>query len=140
MKWTYPRKPTKEDYGFIYRIDYDDGTSYIGKKNLWVKKELPQLKSNKRRQNVIGKVNRNYKHKRILMDIVLKPSNWEEYTGSHKLSKSKTIVSKTILAYAPTKRYLTYLEAKAIFCLNALEDDNFLNENCLGKFFKGNLI
>ncbi|MBD3750723.1 MAG: hypothetical protein IE931_14645 [Sphingobacteriales bacterium] len=140
MKWSYSREPTKEDYGFIYQIDYSDGTSYIGKKNLWIKKELLPLKSRKKRQNAIGTIVRNYKNKRVTMEIVLTPSNWKNYTGSSKLTKNKIIVAKTILAYAPTKRYLTYLETKAILCLGALEDDKFLNENCLGKFFKGNLI
>ncbi|MFA7029629.1 MAG: hypothetical protein WC179_05100 [Candidatus Cloacimonadaceae bacterium] len=144
IEWSYsmdnPREPTEDDYGFIYQIDYNDGTSYIGKKNLWIREELPPLKSGKKRQNVVSTIQRNYKNKRVTMDIVLKPSNWKKYVGSSKLTDGKVIISKNILAYAPTKRYLTYLETKAIMCLEALENDTYLNENCLGKFFKDNLI
>lgn len=144
IEWSYsmdnPREPTEDDYGFIYQIDYNDGTSYIGKKNLWIREELPPLKSGKKRQNVVSTIQRNYKNKRVTMDIVLKPSNWKKYVGSSKLTDGKVIISKSILAYAPTKRYLTYLETKAIMCLEALENDTYLNENCLGKFFKDNLI
>ena len=133
-------EPTSEDYGFIYQIDYDDGTSYIGKKNLWVTEELPPLKSGKTRPNVHSTVNRIHKGKPVTMDIIIKPSDWRSYIGSSKLTAGKTIISRTVLATAPTKRYLTYLEAKALFCLDALESDQYLNENCLGKFFKSNLL
>lgn len=141
--WTYddlPFEPSTEDYGFIYQIDYDDGTRYLGKKNCWVTEELPPLKSGKPRDNVVSTVNRIYRGKRITMDIVVKPSDWRKYTGSSKLTQGKTIIRRTVLITAQSKRHLTYLETKALFCLNALEDDTYLNENCLGKFFKGNLI
>ena len=135
-----PYEPSTEDYGFIYQIDYDDGTRYVGKKNIWITEELPPLKSGKLRDNVVSTVNRIYKGKRITMDIVVKPSDWRKYTGSSKLTQGKTIIRRTVLITAQSKRHLTYLETKALFCLNVLEDDTYLNENCLGKFFKGNLI
>ena len=160
--WTLdelPFEPTLDDFGFIYQIDYDDGTSYIGKKNIWIYEELPPLKSGKKRENVVNTVNRsvkltkeelstrtptqirtNVQSKVVPMDVVRKPSAWRSYTGSSALTKNKTIISRIVLATAPTKRYLTYLEVKALLCLNVLEDDKYLNENILGKFFKGNLI
>lgn len=133
-------EPSTEDYGFIYQIDYSDGTSYIGKKNLWVIEELPPLKSGKKRDNVIDTVNRIHKGKRVTMDIIRKESDWRKYTGSSKLTQGKEIISRTVLATAPSKRYLTYLEVKYMFLLDVLESDQYLNENILGKFFKGNLI
>lgn len=141
--WTYedsPFEPTTDDYGFIYQITFDDDTKYIGKKNLWVIEELPPLRSGVPRPHAIDTVNRNYKGKRTTMEIVQKESDWRKYTGSSKLTQDKTIVARTVLAVAPSKRYLTYLEVKYMFLLDVLESEKFVNENILGKFYRGNLI
>lgn len=135
-----PFEPTLDDYGFIYEITYNDGTKYVGKKNCWMREELPPLKSGKPRPHLVDTVNRRSGGRIVTMEIVQKPSNWRSYTGSSKLTQGKTILSRTVLATAQSKRYLTYLEVKALMCLDALEDDTYLNENCMGKFFKGNLI
>jgi hypothetical protein len=135
-----PFEPTLDDYGFIYEITYDDSTKYVGKKNCWMREELPPLKSGKPRPHLVGTVNRRHNGHIVTMEIVQKPSNWRTYTGSSKLTQGKTIISRVVLATAPTKRYLTYLEVKALMCLDTLEDDQYLNENVLGKFYKGNLL
>ena len=52
---------------------------------------------------------------------------------------SKVWRRKTILKVCPTKRNLTYEEAKHLFIYEVLEDENSINENILGSFYKGNL-
>ena len=152
-------KSYKDKYGFIYQISYTDGTSYIGKKNLWTETALPLLKNGTyrsdtpkfitRREKMTEEdlVNRtplqikaNVKSKIVHYEIIKKESNWKKYTGSSKLSEGKEILSKMILEYAPSKRYLTYLEVKHMFMLGVLESDTYLNENISGKWYKGNLL
>jgi hypothetical protein len=143
MTWTYEDQPVESlpenTYGFIYQIEYDDGTSYIGKKACYSETHLPALKSGLVRPGSLYRIGRNIKGKRVQFDVMRKENNWKSYKGSSDLTKGKTIIRKTILAFASTKRYLTYLEVKALMCFEALEDEKYLNINCLGKFFKGNL-
>ena len=143
MTWTYDDQPVESlpenTYGFIYQIEYDDSTSYIGKKACYSETHLPALKSGLVRPGSLYRIGRNIKGKRVQFDVMRKENNWKSYKGSSDLTKEKTIIRKTILAFASTKRYLTYLEVKALMCFEALEDEKYLNINCLGKFFKGNL-
>lgn len=119
-------------YGFIYRIWYDDGGYYYGKKNftstrkkMFGKKRLAELDDNRLK-----------KYEYITIE-----SNWRfGYNGSTKNSKGKTVSKKEILLLGKTKRELTYLEAKLLFEMDVLNDEACLNENILGKFFKGNII
>jgi len=143
MVWYYEDQPVESlpenTYGFIYQIEYDDGTMYLGKKQCYSETHLPALKSGIVRPEALYRIGRNIKGKRVQFDVMRKENNWKAYKGSSDLTKGKTILRKTILAFASTKRYLTYLEVKALMCFEALEDEKYLNINCLGKFFKGNL-
>lgn len=149
MTWTYEDQPVESlpenTFGFIYQIDYAPdmnnlyGSSYIGKKQCYSETHLPALKSGIIRPGSLYRIGRNIKGKRVQFDVMRKENNWKSYKGSSDLTKGRTIIRKTILAFCISKRELTYMECKALFCLNAIEDEKYLNINILGKFFRDNL-
>jgi len=133
MPWLYNGKEMTShgdfnDYvvGFIYRIIYTDNREYIGKKLIRSNRKLKPTK----KQLAIRK---NYKR---VERIDLK---FTDYEGSSKNTVGLIISKKEIIELASSNRQLTYLESKTLFQLNVLEDDRFLNQNILGRFFKGNL-
>ena len=133
MNWTHNGKEmlshgdfTSDTVGFIYRIIYDDNREYIGKKLIRSNRKLKPTK----KQLAIRK---NYKR---VERIDLK---FTDYEGSSKNTVGLIISKKEIIELASSNRQLTYLESKTLFQLNVLEDDRFLNQNILGRFFKGNL-
>ena len=127
-------------YGFIYKITFKSGKYYIGKKNFFFYKTLPVLKNKDKRKGHIEFFYRIIDHKRKYYELIKKESDWFSYTGSIKKNILEPVVRKEILEFAYSKRHLTYLETKYLFLNNVLEDDNAINENILGKFYKGNLI
>jgi hypothetical protein len=129
----------KEIFGFVYLIGFTDGTWYIGKKQVMSKQILPALKSGILRSGAI-RINKNVNGKRKAFDVLYKESNWRTYTGSKKFAENKKIKVKYILDFAESKRYLTYLEAKYLFSFGCIENEEYLNDNILGKFFRDNLI
>ena len=133
MNWTHNGKEmlshgdfTSDTVGFIYRIIYDDNREYIGKKLIRSNRKLKPTK----KQLAIRK---NYKR---VERIDLK---FTDYEGSSKNTAGLIVSKKEIIELASSNRQLTYLESKTLFQLNVLEDDRFLNQNILGRFFKGNL-
>ena len=132
--WVYSNEIVNEIpngmYGFIYRINYTNGKCYYGKKlfysttKKWLGKKELALQTDKRLKK--------YRY-------VSKETKWREYEGSSKLTKDLTIASKEILAYAMSKRELTYLEIKCLFQVEALEDELCLNENINGVWYRDNL-
>lgn len=149
--WEYPSNPlisevvnSIEDmpdgvYGFVYRIFYEDGTIYIGKKNVYSIITMDPLKNGKVREGTIKQTYKVGSGKRIPKDIVKKESNWKTYCGSHKDVKDKVPSTREILAYAFNKIQLTYLEAKYQFSTGCLEDERYINDNILGSFYRGNI-
>ena len=127
-------------YGFIYEIEYTNGFKYIGKKKFHSENELDVLKKGGTRKGHIRFIGRNIGGKRVQREIVKRESNWRVYEGSHETANGFTIASKTILELVPTKRSLTYLEAKMLFCKDAIEDPLYLNVNILKRFFRDNLL
>lgn len=128
MKWIYQGEeidslPDEVMY-MVYKIDYTNGTSYVGMKV--VRSELKQTPLKGMRKNAVRRV--------------LKQSNWKTYIGSSKENVGLEIALKTILHLCSNKRSSTYLEAKEILSRGALENDKYNNANCLGKFFKGNCL
>ena len=106
--------------GFVYLItNKDTGKYYVGKKSLYSTRKLAPLKG--------------YKRKRV----VTQESKWVEYMSSNKDVQLWTNYEKCILDWAYTKKELTYLENKALYCLGVLEDKYSMNENISGKFYKG---
>lgn len=144
MNWILYGKPVEsiDDFpkgaiGFIYRIKYDDSTMYVGKKNLYITRSIKARKDGKERPNTVQRIYRNTGLKfRQPYDIVRMESDWKTYLGSHKEAKEKTLISKGILDVAFTNLQLTYLEAKWLFKLEVLEQNNYLNDNILGKFYR----
>ena len=138
--WTMNGLPINEVpsdvYGFIYCITYEDGKHYYGKKNFFNSVKLPALKSGIQRPNS-ERIAKNVKGKRKYFDILQKESDWKTYEGSNNYNSP--VVQKEILAFAKSKRELTYLEEKCLFQMEALEDDMCVN-SCIGnRYFKGNI-
>ena len=116
--------PNKEAIGFIYLVKNIYGYWYIGKKNIYSHITKPPLKGYKRRRKLT------------------KESNWLTYKSSNKSVKDWEdfeFESRIIIDFAYTKKHLTYLETHALFTLNVLKCDVFLNDNILGKFFSSDL-
>ena len=116
-------------FGFIYQATYvPTNEKYLGKKVLYFNRTLPPLKGMKRKRKVV------------------KESDWQTYYGSHEKIKSLLKENKQdnfqreILEFAFNKKHLTYLETKYLFCNNVLENEEYINDNILGKFFRKDLV
>jgi len=130
--------PIDNPHGFIYKIIYEDGTYYYGKKEFGSYRTLPQLKSGEPRQGHIRFTYKNGSGKRKYVEEIRKESNWKTYTGSNDIDLP--ISSREVLAFARSNRELTYLEAKCLFQVEALEDEYCRNQNILGSFYRDRLI
>jgi len=103
---------------FVYSITCPDGKKYIGKKSFFFMRK----KSGAKRRSKIQ-------------------SDWQRYYGSAKEIKDLVKTSdlsafkREILHLCITKGESTYLETKEQFKNNVLEDENYINDNILGKFF-----
>ena len=129
-KWQLKEVP-KGAIGFVYKIDFLDGASYIGKKNFYTtrkrrfgKKEA-SLVTDKRKK---------------LYEMVTKESNWRDYNSSSDIVKEKIesgiSFNKSVLQVAYSVKELTYLESKFMFKYSVLEKSWFINDNIFGKFFR----
>jgi hypothetical protein len=123
MKWIYRGEeidslPDEVNY-FVYKIDYTNGTSYIGSK---------VVRSELRTKPLVG-MRKNAKR------VSRKESNWKTYVGSSKLNAGLAIALKEILHLCSNKRSSTYLEHKELFCRGAIESRLYNNANIGGKFF-----
>ena len=106
--------------GFVYIItNLETGEFYVGKKAIYSTRTLPPLKGYKRKRKVV------------------KESSWLTYESSSEKVREWERKKKHVLEYGYSKKQLTYLETKYLFKLDALEDPKCVNENILGKFFKG---
>lgn len=148
MEWNYLNSPIysirdapKDSIGFVYIIEYTDGKKYIGKKNLYSNKLVSSIDSFKKTLpiKVTEKKVNSGKGFRITKYEAIFESDWKKYQGSAKECKNKICKNKTILAFAYSKLHLTYLEVKYQMYYNVLEDNTFINDNILGKFYKGKL-
>ena len=134
--WLYKNKeinsiedmPT-DTFGFVYLVTHTpSGKKYLGKKQLISNRTLPPLKGSKRKRKV------------------QKESDWKTYYGSQsevkqlvKESKDKLEFVREIIIFTSTKKQLTYFETKLQFVNEVLENDEYLNSNILGKFFRKDL-
>tara|TARA_Y100001958_G_C21141915_1_gene480397 strand:- start:386 stop:793 length:408 start_codon:yes stop_codon:yes gene_type:complete len=116
-------------FGFIYQVTYlPTNEKYLGKKFVYFNKKLPPLKGFKRKRKISIE------------------SDWKKYYGSHDKIKSLLKENKhddfkrEILEFAFNKKQLTYLETKYLFNNNVLENNEFINDNILGKFFRKDLV
>ena len=117
--------------GFVYLMTaVVDGkfVKYIGKKNFYAdvktklgKKELPTDKRLKQYKRVRKLTYKNY-------------YSSNEVLKAHKQSGGE--IERIIIEIAYSKIQLTYLEVKHQFINEVLEDESYLNNNILGKFYK----
>lgn len=142
--WNYQLKPftlvellseREKPEGFIYIIrNHTTQKIYIGRKSFSSKRKIS-----------IGKLatakmidKRGSKTK-----TVVKPSNWESYTGSNKLLNEDigngSMITREILKLCYTKKQMTYWELFYQFDFNVLEKGSY-NDNILGKFFRSDLL
>ena len=140
MNWHYNGKEYTEKhddtlYGFVYCVYFEDDVGnvyhYYGKKK-WFSK-IKKNYSQKKIDEMADKRRRKYEY-------VIKDNNWQDYTGSCKDTKDYIPIHKEILLFARTQRELTYLEAKVLFQVGALEDEKCLNGNILSRFYRDNLV
>ena len=118
-----------DTFGFVYLVTHTpSGKKYLGKKQLISNRTLPPLKGSKRKRKI------------------QKESDWKTYYGSQ--AEIKTLVKESqdmlefvreIRIFASTKKQLTYFETKLQFVNEVLENDEYLNSNILGKFFRKDL-
>ena len=116
-------------FGFVYLITHTPtGKKYIGKKQLMTTRTLPPLKGERKKRKVI------------------KEGNWIKYYGSQKEIKELVASStpedfhREVLRYCFTKKELTYRELEEQVLHRVLEDDDFLNSNISGKYYKRDFI
>jgi hypothetical protein len=140
--WLYNNKvvETIEDipantFGFIYITTHiPSGMAYIGKKSLYhnvkrklTKKELAEQTGRGRKSTT---------------ETIQKESDWKVYYGSEDFIKQKIKEKKQdefkreIIHFVENKKMLTYFECKYQFMYGVLENENYLNSNILGKFYK----
>ena len=118
-----------DTFGFIYLVTHTpSGKKYLGKKQLISNKTLPPLKGKKRKRKI------------------QKESDWKTYYGSQaevkqlvKESKDMLEFQREILIFVSTKKQLTYFETKLQFVNEVLENNEYLNSNILGKFYRKDL-
>jgi hypothetical protein len=80
--------------------------------------------------------------KRPSKKTVVKESDWKTYYGSNTEVKSlpKDELKRYVLMLCRNKKELTYYETKYLFTFNVLENDSYMNDNILGRFFRKDLI
>ena len=135
MSWLYEGNIVTEEHvpigavGFVYKIIHiPTGRYYIGKKSLTSTRKLAPLKGQKRKRTVT------------------KSSDWEKYYSSNDWIKEQVKdgkaeeFSREIIQYCFSKKSLTYYEIYWQFQYNVLADDNAINENLMGKFYRRDLL
>jgi hypothetical protein len=122
-------------FGFIYITTHiPSGMAYIGKKSLYhnvkrklTKKELAEQTGRGRKSTT---------------ETIQKESDWKTYYGSEDFIKQRIKEKKQdefkreIIHFVENKKMLTYFECKYQFIYGVLENENYLNSNILGKFYK----
>jgi hypothetical protein len=135
MSWLHEGNIVTEEHvpigavGFVYKIIHTPtGRYYIGKKSLTSTRKLAPLKGQKRKRTVT------------------KSSDWEKYYSSNDWIKEQVKegkadeFSREIIQYCFSKKSLTYYEIYWQFQYNVLADDNAINENLMGKFYRRDLL
>jgi hypothetical protein len=131
--------------GFIYMIEHiPTGKYYIGKKSLYSirnlkigKRELQRIKEERKEAGIRGSLPKKKQ--------VKKESDWRDYMSSNKWIKEQVSdgneldFKKKILQFCHSTKALTYYELHWQFKYNVLADENSLNDNLLGKFFRKDL-
>ena len=129
----------EDTYGYVYQTTHlPTGKKYIGKKSLIYN----QKKKIGKRELALWEG----KGRPPVYKIVQKESDWKTYYGSHHFIKeeikkgNQADFKREILQPAYSKKELTYLENKWLFCLEVLESEEYLNDNIEGRYFKKDFI
>lgn len=125
VKWKFRgrtlSKPPPEAFGFVYKITFNDGTFYIGSKQLnFYRKKLLTKREKKLPE-----------FKRKKYKIVVFESDWIKYTSSSKLVQGRVTQENClfeVIKFHQSKQ--TMLQHEAFLILKAFlsEDINILNE------------
>ena len=162
MNWLHENKPfltnSANYYGFVYYIEYECGSKYIGQKAFLSKSTLAARKDGVQRENSVRIHKRkpmdkkdlearsttqkrnNVKYKLVPYDVIYKESDWKKYEGSSEDTTELIIKEKHIMHLCTSKRNMTYMEAKMLFLNETLEDETYVNKSILGTFHKGKLV
>jgi hypothetical protein len=136
----------EEAVGFIYMITHiPTGKYYIGKKSLEsvrnVKigvRELKKLKEERKTAGIGGRP--------PLKKKVRKTSDWEKYYSSNDWINEQVKEGKEsefkreIIQFCNSKKSLSYYEVYWMFKYDVLSDENCLNGNISGKFYRKDLV
>jgi hypothetical protein len=135
-----------EAVGFIYIITHiPSGKYYIGKKSLESvrtvkigKRELQKIKEERKAVGMGGRA--------PLKKKVRKASDWEKYYSSNEWINEQVKEGKAdefkreIIQFCNSKKSLSYYEVYWMFKYDVLLDDNCLNGNISGKFYRKDLV
>lgn len=152
MNWLYRNTEILEEcipeeaVGFIYIITHiPTNKYYIGKKSLESvrnvkigKRELQQIKEERKLNKLRGPAPKKKQ--------VRKVSDWESYYSSNEdinnMIKDGKVEEfrREIIQFCNTKKQLSYYEVEWMFKYDILKDENSLNGNISGKWFRKDLI
>jgi hypothetical protein len=152
MNWLYKEVEVTEDtipeeaVGFVYKIIHiPSGKYYIGKKSLSSvrtlklgKRELLKIKEERKVNKMPGPAPKKKK--------VRKTSDWEKYYSSNEWINEQVKEGKEnefrreIIQFCNSKKSLSYYEVYWMFKYDVLSDENSLNGNISGKFYRKDLV
>jgi serine/threonine protein kinase len=152
MNWLYKDKEVsiediaEDAVGFVYKIIHTPtGKYYIGKKllesvrNVKIgKRELERIKSERKELKLRGSVPKKKKVRKI--------SDWETYYSSNEWINEEVKsgkgdeFSREILQFCNSKKSLSYYEVEWMFRYDVLRDENSLNGNISGKWYRKDLV
>lgn len=123
-------------YGFIYAIKITiDGIqyTYIGKKNFYSNRTVKKGK-----KELAAMTDKRGSKKKKVTKL-----NYQNYCSSNarikEAIKDGIEPKRFILKICYSKMELTYQETRYLFKLDVLENDNYLNDNIQGKFYRSKL-
>lgn len=140
--WKYNKQDFTDDmipegaFGFVYGMSVVvDGKLklYIGKKNFYSERKIPLGK-----KELATMTDKRASKKKLVRKL-----NYANYHSSNaflkQCRKEGLEVKRTILKICNCKMELTYEEVKQLFKADVLENDNFLNDNIQGKFYRSKI-
>lgn len=151
MNWLYKNNEVsiedipEDSVGFVYKIIHiPTNRYYIGKKalnsvrNVKIgKRELERIKEERKANKIPGPAPKK--------KVVRKVSDWETYYSSNEWINEQIKEGKQsefrreIIQFCKSKKSLSYYEVYWMFKYDVLSDDNSLNANILGSFYRKDL-
>lgn len=127
-------------FGFIYITTHiPTGKKYLGKKSLFHTLNKKLGKKEQAQQPITRGRAKTTKQ-------IIKESDWKTYYGSEEFIKQKIKEGKheefirEIIHLVKNKKLLTYFECKYQFMYDVLENEEWINQNVLGKFYKKDFV